>query len=326
MKFIQLAGSLKENIAPVYLAEGEEAYFRDHTVAQVRDACALRMPALNDVRYEGETLKGDRLAAFGAELRTAPFLDGRRLVRVYEWYPTEREWESALAPYLAAPCPTTALVVSNAGKKGAFDWKRRAGVTFVDCGRESEETLCRWLLGVARKLGMTLDGDAAPLFVRYCNRDAARLRLEAEKLQRLLGEGGRITRAAVEENVAKDTEYKVYELTQAASRGNHAAFCEILHDLTEKGFDETAALSALVSHYRSLLEVSQMRGSDAEVAKALGVKPYAVQKNREAAARLGKDKVRRLYLDLYGLGADVRGGNLSKSGALSAAIAKIFFG
>ena len=61
MKFVQLAKSLKEGLAPVYLIEGEEAYFRDHAVAAVRAACGIANPMLNDVRYEGETLKGEAL-------------------------------------------------------------------------------------------------------------------------------------------------------------------------------------------------------------------------------------------------------------------------
>ena len=93
----------------------------------------------------------------------------------------------------------------------------------------------------------------------------------------------------------------------------------------KKGFDEHAVLSALTGHYRTLYEVSSMRGSDAEVAKALGMKPYPVQRNRETAARLGKERVEQLYLRLYELSCGAKGGIYGKSGALSASLAKIFF-
>ncbi len=324
MKFIQLAASLKEGVAPVYLAEGEEAYFRDHAVKSIRAACNISQPTLNDVRVEGETLKGDRLASFIADLNTLPFFDEKRLVRVYEFYPAEREWEQ-LAAYVKDPSPTTALVIVNSGKKSGVDLKRKSGVTYVDCSRESEETLSKWLFGVMRRAGLRVDADAAALMVRYCAQDAARMRTETEKLRLLLGDGGSVTREVVEREVAKDTEYKIYELTQAASRRNYSAFSEILHDLMEKGFDEYAALSALSSHYRTLYEISGMGGSDAEIAAALGIKPYAVQKNREAAARLGRARVKSLYSRLYELCAGSRSGVYTKSGALLAAVAKIFF-
>ena len=179
MKFTQLAKSLKEGLAPVYVIEGEEAYFRDSAVAAIRSACALQNPMLNDARYEGENLKGEGLAALVRDLWTLPFLDGRRLVRACEFYPTEREWEGVLKAYCAAPCPSTVFLIVNGGKKaGAAQLSRKAGVVYVDCSREDEETLSRWLFGVARRAGLVMDADAAQLMVRYCARDAARMKAE----------------------------------------------------------------------------------------------------------------------------------------------------
>ena len=328
MKFVQLAKSIQtEGLFPVYLVEGEEAYFRDHAVAEIRAACGLANPALNDARCEGEQLKGEGLAALRRALETLPFLDDKRLVRAYEFYPTEREWETYLQSYVKNPSPSTVFVIVNAGKKAnAADLKRKAGVAYVDCSRESEETLSRWLFGVARRQGLQMDADACSLMVRFCAQDAARMKSETEKLALILGENGRVTRAAVEAYVAKDTEYKIYELTQAASRRNFALFSQILSDMLEKGSDEHAVLAALVSHYRTLAEVAGMSASDGEVAKTLGIKPYAVQKNREAARRLGKARVQALYLALYELSVGARSGLYSKKGALFAAVAKIFFG
>ncbi len=327
MKFVQLANSLKEALAPVYLIDGEEAYFRDHAVQSIRETCALSLPELNDIRREGEELRGDRLRAFRDELRVLPMLDERRLVRIYEFYPTEREW-SVLAPYVADPCPSTVLVIVNGGGKraGSVDLRRNGGVTCVDCGRESEEMLGKWLYSLMRRKGLAPDADAVSSVVNFCARDAARMYRETEKLRLLLGEGGRVTRAVVEENVAKDAEYKIYELTQAASRKNFSVFSEILRDLLSKGYDENAVLAALTAHYRTLAEVSRMRGTDAELSAVLGIKPYAVQKNRELAARLGVARVKELYTALYALSCRNKSGLLGKTGAFDAAIAEIFFG
>ena len=302
MKFVQLAKSLKEvGLHSVYLVEGEEAYFRDHAVAAIRTACALTQPTLNDVRYEGELLRGERLTALVSELYTLPFFDERRLVRIHEFYPTEKEWEQALKPYCAKPCPSTVLLIVNAGsgKRGA-ELKRKKDIVFVDCAKEEPDVLARWVSGVAKRAEVSIDGDAASLLVQYCNSDAARMSLEIKKLKELFGEGGRITREAVAEYVAKDVEYKLFKLTEAASYGNHSAFNEILHDLMEKGYDENAALASLTSYYRTLTEIAGMRGSDEEIALALGMKKYPVIKNREALNRLGRERARALYLQRHG--------------------------
>ena len=94
----------------------------------------------------------------------------------------------------------------------------------------------------------------------------------------------------------------------------------------EKGYDEHAVLSSLLSHYRTLYEISSMRGTDAEISSALGIKPYAVQKNRETASRLGAARVKELYERLYALSSGAKSGQYTKYGALFAAIAKIFCG
>lgn len=326
MKFVQLAKSLQERLESVYLVEGEEAYFRDHAVKSIREACALTQPALNDVRVEGDALKGDKLAAFRDGLYSMPFFDGKRLTRVYEFYPTEREWETVMKAYAEKPCPSSVLVIVNGAKKAnTAELKKKAGVTFVDCARESEETLSKWLFGVMRRSGLNADGDAVQLMVRYCACDAARMKKETDKLALLLGAGGRVTRETVEENIAKDVEYKIYELTQAASRRSFSAFMEILNDLMRKGYDENAALASLTSHFRTLYDVTAMRGSDAEIGKALGVKPFAVQKNRELASRLGAERVKEYYLRLYELSCGAKSGVYNKTNALYAGIAKIFF-
>lgn len=327
MKFTQLAKSLKESVAPAYLIEGEEAYFRDAAVKAVSQAVGITQPLLNNVRYEGETLKGDKLLSFRDELYTLPFFDEKRIVRAYGFFPTERDWENVVAPYLEKPCLSTVLLIVNEGKKAnTAELKKKKGLVYVDCGREDEETLSRWLFALMRKSGLAPDADACALMVRFCARDASRMKAETEKLSALLGEGARVSREHVEEYVAKDAEYKIYEMTQAASRGNFAKFQEIMDDLMKKGFDEHALLSSLVSHFETLTAVSNLRGSDEEIAKTLSQNPYAVKKNREAARRLGAERVRGLYEQLYALSSGAKSGKFFKQGALYLAVAKIFFG
>ena len=92
-----------------------------------------------------------------------------------------------------------------------------------------------------------------------------------------------------------------------------------------KGSDEHAVLAALTSHFRTLSEIAVSDAPDAEIAKTLGVRPYAVQKNRETVSRLGRARVCSLYEALYSLSSGAKSGLYGKSGALFTAIAEIFF-
>ena len=326
MKFIELAKNIKEKLENAYLIEGDDAYFRDGAVKAIKEACRISQPLLNEACFEGETLKGDALSSFLGNLYTAPLFDEKRFVRVNGFYPTEREWEG-LKSYLAKPCPSTVLVIVNDKKKqGGVDLKRKGGICFVDCSRESEETLCRWLFSLMRREGLVADSDAISYMVRFCAQDAQRMKSETQKLVAILGAGGKVTREVVEEYVPKDTEYKIYELTGAASRKNFDAFEEIMNDLLMKGFDEIAILSALCSHYRTLAEIASSPQNDPSLAQTLNLKPYALTKNKETVARLGGTRVKELYKKLYALSSGSKSGIYNKTGALTAAIANIFFG
>ena len=324
MKFLEFGKKIKEGIPRICLAEGEEAYFRERVAETLRTLC-VQNPSLNDARFEGERLKGDQLAAFRDSLYTLPFLSEYRLVRVYGFYPTEREFARFLKGYFEEPCPSTVLLILNEKKTSGADLKKEPNVLYVDCGRESDEIVGKWLNGMLRRSGLEPQRDAVTRMVRYCSNDCARLSREIEKLALLLGKGGKVTPEVVEACISKDIEYKVYELTQAAARRSYAAFIEILHELFRKGYDENAALSSLTAHFRVLCEVTSMSGSDAAVASALGIRPYAVQKNREQAARLGRERVRAYFQGLYALSCGARSGRYTKEGAFFAAIAKIFF-
>lgn len=325
MKYTELAKNLRERLERVYLVEGDDAYFRDGAVKAIRAACAITQPLLNEATFEGETLKGDAFSSFLSNLYTATMFDEVRFVRVNSLALSEREGE-LFKGYLEKPCSSTVLVIVNALKKQGVDLKRKGGVTYIDCSRESEETLSRWLFSLMRKEGLSPESDAVSLMVRFCTQDAARMKSETQKLKSILGEGGVVTRAVVDEYVPKDAEYKIYELTQAASRRNFDAFCDILNDLMIKGFDEIAVLSSLCSHYRTLAEIASSSMSDKELAEVLGVKPYALSKNREAVQRLGGARARELYQKLYALSCGSKSGIYQKSGALTAAITNIFFG
>ena len=316
---------MQENVQNIYLIEGDDAYFRDSAVAAIREACAVTQPLMNTALFEGDTLKGDALSSFLGSLYTPPLFDERRFVRVNGLYLTEHEW-SAIKSYFDKPCPSTVLVVVNTLKKQGVDLKRKSGVTYIDCSRADEETLGRMVFSALRKAGLKPDNDAVGLMVRYCVQDAARLMSEIKKLVSLLGEGGVVTRQVVEDYVPKDTEYKIYELTGAASRKNYDAFMQIMYELLEKGFDEIALLSSLCSHYRTLCEIASSKESDAALAQILNLKAFAVTKNREAVARLGAGRVRELYQKLYALSCGSKSGIYNKSGALTAAVANIFFG
>ncbi len=331
MKYTALKKDIEENgVRPIYLLEGTEVYFRDGGVKQIKNAC-LSQPSLNYAAFDGANLKGDKLTALVDGVYALPFLSKKRVVLVSEFYPSEKDYKTYLKPLFENPVDTSVIVIVNAGmgkaKAGIFDLKKAPNVTVVECKRADDESIVKWIYLTFKRAGIYADGNISNTIMRYCNGDMARISKEVEKLIEYAAadEKKQIDLADVDALVYRDNEYKLYELTQAAARKDYGKFMEIMDGMVGKGFDENAFLNSLCSHFRTLYEVSSMRGSDAQVASMLDMKEYGVRKSREQASRFSVDTLSGYYTDIYEVLSRARSGEITFSAALKEIIAKIFF-
>lgn len=161
MKFIMFKGSLEEGVAPIYLFDGEEEYFKRRGEEMLKQKY-LTEPSLNYSIFDGAELKGSRLTELIAAAQSFPFLSEKRIVKVAGLYPTEKEYETYLRPYFEHPCDTTILLIVNGeGKAKGFDLKKAPNVTRVDCSRADEETVLRWIYTRMRRAGVACNTDCA---------------------------------------------------------------------------------------------------------------------------------------------------------------------
>lgn len=329
MKYVDFRKFTDENGAmPVYLFEGEEAYFREKGEALLKSRF-VQEPTLDYVSYDGANVKGDGVKAVIDALNAFPFVSAKRLVRVTEFYPTEKEYEAYLkATFENPPSDGILLIVNSAKPKtGCAALGKKPNVCFVDCGKSDEETIKKWIYGTCKREGVYADGVTCGMLAAYCNYDMARISKETEKLLCYLeaSKATRLTDEIVNMLVYPDTEYKLYELTNAVARKNHAAYTKIVHELSQKGFNELSLLSSLSAYFKGLYETSVLKGSDAEVAATLGVKEFVAKKNREQAAKFEKGKLFAAYESVYGAIADIKCGKLTPPSAFKAVTARLFF-
>lgn len=323
MKFTELKKHLEEQgVQSIYLLEGEDVYFREKGRDMLKDAC-LSQPEFNYMLFDK---KGNWQALFDA-VRTLPFLSEKRIVALQDFYPTEKEYASFLKPLFENPVDSTVLVILNGSKPkaGACDLKKKPNVQFVDCGKADEATVAKWVFITLKRAGIRADGMACNAVQSYCGSDMGRVSKETEKLIAYAGEGGTITLKDVDELVYKDAEYKIYEMTQAMARKDYNSFMSIMDSMVGKGFDEAAFLNSLCSYFRTLVEVKRLQGSDARVAEILGMKEFAVKKQRQQAARFPEGVPETYYTEAYTALAHARAGEITFPSALKTVIQKIFF-
>ena len=100
---------------------------------------------------------------------------------------------------------------------------------------------------------------------------------------------------------------------------------KIVGELSVRGFNETTLLSSLAGYFRDLYEASLCRGTDKEVALALGVKEYALKKRREQASKFTKERLFEIYERVYGAISGIKNGTLVPATALKRVTAELFF-
>ncbi|MBR2646942.1 MAG: DNA polymerase III subunit delta [Clostridia bacterium] len=329
MKYVELKKYTDENGAqPIYLLEGEESYFRERGELLLKNRY-LQDATLDYISYDGAALKGDKMKTLTDSVNCFPFLSAKRIVRVTEFYPTEKEYDTYLSGLFENPPKDGILLIVNIGKGkiGTAALAKKPNVTYVDCSRSDEETIKKWIYLTCKKEGVYADGITCGKLAAYCLNDMARIANETEKLLTYCKatEQERLTDEIVEGLVYPDSEYKIYELANALARKNYSAFMHILGDLSTRGFNETSLLSSLASYFRGLYDASVCTGSDREVAAALGIKEYAAKKNREQAAKFKKEELLRLYNEIYGAISGIKCGELTPASALKTVTARLFF-
>lgn len=329
MKYVDFKKFTDENGAqPIYLFEGEETYFleKGETLIKTR---FLQEPTLDYSAFDGAGLKGDKLKGLISSVNAFPFVSEKRVVRVSEFYPTEKDFEQYLKPLFDNPPKDGILLIINSakGKTGTAALAKKPNVTYVDCSRSDEETIKKWIYLTCKREGVYADGITCGKLATYCAFDMSRISKETEKLLTYCQAANieRLTDEIVDNLVYPDSEYKIYELANALSRKNYSAYMKIQADLLTRGFNETLLLSSLTSYFRGLYDVAVTQGNDKEVAVALAMKEYAVKKNREQAAKLGTKEILRLYNEVYDAVCGIKCGVLTPASALKSITAKLFF-
>ena len=329
MKYVDFKKFTDEHGAqPVYLFEGEEVYFREKG-EQLLKTRFVQEPTLDFVSFEGSALKGEKLKTLVEAVNCFPFISERRMVKVTEFYPTEKDFDAYLSPLFNNPQTDGILLIVNSGKgkTGTAALAKKSGVTYVDCSRSDEETIKKWIYLTCKRAGIYSDSVTCGKLASYCVLDMARIAQETEKLLGYCAATGeqRLTDALVDALVYPDSEYKIYELANAISRKNYAEYLKIIRDLSARGFNETSLLSSLASYFKGLYEISICKGSDRDVALELGIKEYAAKKNREQAAKFTKDGLLSLYEGIYGMISGIKCGEWTPSAALKTVTARLFF-
>lgn len=278
---------------PVYVLSSGDPLLLRRALDAIRDAAvpeALR--AFNCDVFDGKGLSGTQLLA---AVQTLPMMATRRLVVVRDLGAMAAGELAVLLDYLEKPNPSSVLVgiTAKVDKRLKF-YARVAKLRWLH-ELEPPRQVVGWIQEEAAAQSVRIAGPAARRLADVVGRDLSRLSLALEQLS--LYAGGRPVAAAdVDELIAETRERTVFELTDAIGAGDPRRALAAVAALCEQRESAVGVVIMVARFVRQLAlcqigRAQRLRG--AELARLVGVPPFALDKLGEQAGRYSPDAMAR---------------------------------
>ena len=319
--FENLKNSLSERVYPVYLIEGEDGFFRDRASAIIKGA-TLKEPALNYTRMEGSDIKTSQEKLL-MDLGAFPFMSDYRVIEVFDWQPTAAELKGGFKEYFENPNETSVLIVVNTGRAEAL--KKFDCVCVVDCRKADISLITRYIRSKASKSNLIISNSTCKMIADFTLFDMARIDSETDKLIDYCRGGAEIDDKAVETIVAKETDYKIYEIVGFIARKNYSKVYEIIKDVVTPS-DKQQIFVSLYYHFRRMFYAKVNAESSQTLAQNLGEKEYTMRMAKEQAEAFSPKRLKQIVENLAALDRDYKSGNFTLEGAYDMAIFGVLTG
>lgn len=282
MKFTEFKNGMADGKAfAVYLFEGEDAYFRERGMLLLKNKYVSE-PDLNFVTLDGGFSAGELISS----LEGYPFMSEKRMTVVREFYPKQDFFKSGLKAYLEDPFSQSILAILN--EKPCDALKKFGSVCVVDCAKADTALLVKWIKAECARCDVVIQAETAKILSEYCLSDMTRIETETAKLIAYVGAGQEITKNDVDTMVARETESKIYEMTDYIGKKQFDKALSVIKEMLFKGETEQRLIISIYNYYRRLLHAAISDLSTEEIAKVFGVKEFAIRKTKEQASMFKK--------------------------------------
>lgn len=276
---------------PLYWFSGKERFLVDRAVTLVKER-ALD-PRTKDFNYDLLYAKEAGPQKILAAARTLPMMARRRLVIVRDADALDAKELEQLVAYVEKPSPETCLlfVAEKADLRLKFFTTFKKQGVLLKLEPLAERQLPAFVREEARSRGLRVQPDAASLLVAEVGSELGLLVDAIERLALYAGasEGKREVRIEdVEAVVASTRTRSVFELSDAIGEGNLGRALGALGSLLKAREPALRILAMVARQVRLLLTARSLldaRASRGELAEALGLPPFVVEKIEAQARR-----------------------------------------
>lgn len=287
MKYLELADGLLGEILPLYVISGRDAFLIQKAVSQFKKTCILSYEELNYSYFDDENFNSQTIIN---ACNSLPFGNLKKLVVVKDPQKITSEDEHLFMSYAKNFNPSTCLVIISQEK---FFYGLPGAVT-VDCSALDSVNLQKLIAFQCKKQGKSITAEAGNLLIAKCDGDIMKITNEITKLT-FYAKEDLITKEHVEETVTNSFNLDIYKLSNSLAEKNASDCLNILTNLLSAKVEPTLILSAISNSFRRmfLVQISTDKTND-ELAKMLGVKPFAITKAKENAKKFSVKTLKKI--------------------------------
>lgn len=297
-----LKNRLSKKVEACYLVQGEDVLLYDKALLLIKAACNITFEDFNFVCFDDENFNEDAILQ---SCETLPIGSEKKLVLIKNITKISANFKKSLQEYLKNPVLSTCLVIFDLFDKFDFLICEK-----VSAKRMDVKSLNALVLSELNAHQKTIQPDAATKLIESCCEYYTLISCELQKL--IACQDNPITEDTVENLVCKETEFSVFELTEALSKKDANKSLALLN-LMQK---DTKTFSLILNHFRRLFFVATSDMTDKDLAALLSVKEYAITKSRGLCKNFTKIQLKNIYQMLDDVDFYIKNGQMTIENAL----------
>lgn len=211
------------------------------------------------------------------------------------------------------------VIIDSIGSK-TFDFIKE--VEIIDC-KPNQDYIINYIKEQFNKYNKNISLDNCKKLNDYCLGDLNRINLEIKKISDYLISKVEVLDSDIDKLVFKDTELKVFDLTNALGVKDGNKALKILYDMLQANEAPIKILALITGTFRRMMFAKINKGSNAELANALNCKEFAIVKAKESANKYSATQLKNILNLLLEADYNIKSGQMSQENVLYYLICKI---
>lgn len=309
MNFVSFTNYIKENSDNIFVIKGDDNFLIEKSIHKILEKFKIEKNSIDFQKISDEDFNINKLMNY---LEQIPFFSEKKIIMLKNIKKLNEDEKKRLTKYTKQPNVTT-ILICVAGKSEDFKFIKDA--IEVECDSLPEKYIKKYVISELHKNETSLTDEALDLLIKYCNFKMQNIESECYKLSNMF-KGKIISKTDVENNINKNLEYSIFEITKNLSVKNIDTAITIIKNMLELKVTPSEILNLISVQFRRMFYVKTSDLSNEEISKILKIKPYAIKILKSNANNFSQSQLMDIVENLLKLDFDIKSGKMPVKDAL----------